>query len=120
MWTGQPCGSRDKLVKHPMHECRGFYTVPCTERTRKGLCGALPAPFVHCTHTSGWWARTDVSVGTIENTLVFLPKETIYLGTQRNTIHFLTCKRTDESISEDRTSVKFFSACGQRGFYPHR
>lgn len=39
--------SIDSFVKHPMDKSRGFDTVPRAERTRKGLCGALPAPCVH-------------------------------------------------------------------------
>src|SRR6266852_3121624 len=37
-----------RKVKYPMHECRGFYAVPPTECTRKGLRGPLPGPFVRC------------------------------------------------------------------------
>ena len=38
---------RDGEVPHGS-AARGFYTVPPAERTRRGLCGTLPASFCCC------------------------------------------------------------------------
>ena len=43
---GMRLSNEVEKVKYPMHKCRGFDAVPRVEHTRRGLRGALPAPFV--------------------------------------------------------------------------
>jgi hypothetical protein len=58
------------------------------------------------------------------DTLVLLPKGTIYLGTQRNTIELSMCKSTRTSMLQRAPNVKRvglwwgFSTCGWRAFKP--
>src|SRR6266567_1036730 len=53
------------------------------------------------------------------NTVVFLPTA-LRRGTLRNAIRFATCKRTDESIVQDRTDVKCLLPHGSAAFIPLR
>jgi len=51
-------------VKHPTAKAGGFYAVPPTEHTRRGLRGALPAPAFVAISVGGWWALPTSTIGT--------------------------------------------------------
>ena len=72
-------------MKHPQAFARGFYAVPPAERTRKGLRGALPAPFVRLQSQEWLVGSAPSTIGTPNGWFASaFTQGKLYLGTGKH------------------------------------